>query len=262
MAFSHRNALAQTLRSLHIPGSPLLLTNIYSPDTAKTVLSHPSTKAIATASFAIAAISGLSDATLDFETNLTAIRKIAAVVEADGRNIPLTADLQDGYEDIAENITSVIAAGAVGANLEDENHAQGGGLRDLEDAVQRIRSAVQAAKALGVPDFVINARTDVLVYGGTISDAIERGKAFLEAGATTVFVWGGPKGRGVRDAEVRQLVEGLGGMVNVKMNLRPGFLKAKEIAELGVARISIGPELYYKASEGFRAGLEEAVGRG
>ena len=67
---------------------------------------------------------------------------------------------------------------------------------------------------------------------------------------------GGPSGRGVSKDEIKELVHELGGMINVKMNLRPGFLNAKEIADVGVARISIGPELYLKAMAGFKNALE------
>ncbi|KAF7188693.1 2,3-dimethylmalate lyase [Pseudocercospora fuligena] len=253
MAFAHRNALAKTLRSLHIPGSPVILTNCYDAATASAVCSHPSTKAVATASYAIAATSGFTDAGLTLEANLAGICRISSVVDKAG--LPLTADMQDGYEDIAANIKKVIEAGAVGCNIEDEDH-ETEKLRPFDEAVKRIELAVAAAKEYGVPDFCVNARTDVVAKGGTIEEAIKRGKAFLKAGASTVFVWGGPSGRGLRDEEIRRLVEGLGGMVNVKMNLRPGFLNAAELAQLGIARISVGPELYLKAMAGFNAALE------
>jgi 2-methylisocitrate lyase-like PEP mutase family enzyme len=55
-------------------------------------------------------------------------------------------------------------------------------------------------------------------------------------------------------------VEGLGGKVNVKMNVREGFLTVKELRELGVARISVGPELFHKAMKGYREGVEGVLG--
>lgn len=256
MAFAHRNELAKKLRALHVPGNPILLTNVWDGASAKAVISNPATNAVATASYAIAESSGVADAELSLEDNLFGIRRVAKVVEKAG--LPLTADMQDGYDDIATNVKRVIEAGAVGCNIEDVHHDTEK-LRDLDDAVNRIRLAVAAAKEAGVPDFCVNARTDTILYGGSVEDAIKRGKAFLEAGALTVYVWGGPTGRGLRDAEVKQLVEGLGGMLNVKMNLRPGMLNAKEIGALGVARISIGPELYQKAMMAVREALEGAV---
>lgn len=254
MAYAHRNDLAKKLRALHIPGTPVIFANVYDGATAKAVAQHPYTKAVASASFAIAETSGTSDPELTLEDNLAGVRRIARLTDQAG--LPLTADMQDGYADIATNIEKAIAVGAVGCNIEDVHH-ESGQLRDLDDAVARIKTAVSVASKAGVPDFCVNARTDTLVYGGSIDEAIKRGKAFLKAGALTVYVWGGPSGRGLRDGEIRQLVDAFGGMLNVKMNLRPGFLQAREIADLGVARISIGPELYHKAMAGFKGALND-----
>lgn len=253
MASQVLNDKAKALRELCKPGDPVVLTNVYDAATATIVAQHSSTKAMATASYAIAATIGVEDNDLSREDNLTGIRKVAAV--ASKKRLPLTADLQDGYEDVETTIKQAIDAGAVGCNIEDvDNKTEK--LRSVEDAISRIRTAMGAARQAGVPDFCINARTDVLSFGGSITDAIARGEAYLDAGAVTVFVWGGPSGRGVSGDEVKQLVQGLGGMVNVKMNLRPGYLNAKDLADLGVARISIGPELYSKAMAGFKEALE------
>lgn len=250
------NEKAKAFRQLCKPGDPVLLTNVYDAATAAIVASHPRTKALATASYAIAATKGIEDNDLDLENNLIGIRNVATVAEKSG--LPLTTDLQDGYGNVAQTITRAIDAGAIGCNLEDVNNKTGE-LRHIDDAVSRINTAVAAAQQAGVPDFCVNARCDVLAFGGSIEDAITRGKSYLAAGAVTVFVWGGAKGRGVSKDEVVKLVEGLGGMVNVKMHLRPGFLNAKELADIGVARISIGPELYRKAMAGFEDALGIAI---
>ncbi len=253
MAAQALNDKAKALRKLCKPGDPVILTNVYDAATAAIVAQHSSTRAMATASYAIAATNGIEDNDLSLEDNLIGIRKVAGV--ASKKDLPLTADLQDGYDDVATMIKQAIDTGAVGCNIEDvDNKTEK--LRSVEDAVSRIKTAMSAAQQVGVPDFCINARTDVLSFGGSIQDAIARGKAYLEAGAVTVFVWGGPSGRGVSGDEAKQLVQGLGGMVNVKMNLRPGYLNAKQLADLGVARVSIGPELYSKAMTGFRDALE------
>ncbi|KAJ5856045.1 Pyruvate/Phosphoenolpyruvate kinase [Penicillium soppii] len=247
-----QNNRAKTLRALHQPGNALLLTNVHDAATASLIASLPTAAAIATASYAIAASIGVDDNALTKSQNLTAIAAIASAVRAINPAKPLTVDLQDGYGDtaqLADTIKQVIALGAVGCNIEDMDAA--GVLRSVGEAAQRVETVVKAAAEAGVPDFVVNARTDVLGAGGTIDQAIERGKAFLEAGACTVFVWGGPSGRGVSSEEIRRLVCALGGMVNVKMNLREGFLGVKEIRELGVARISVGPELWKIAMKAF-----------
>ncbi|KAJ5485287.1 hypothetical protein N7539_005275 [Penicillium diatomitis] len=130
----------------------------------------------------------------------------------------------------------VIALGAVGCNHEDVDNATGT-LRPLDEAVARVRIVMQAARQVGCPDFVLNARTDVLFQGrdGRVEDAVERGK-------------------------VRVLARELQGRVSVKMNLggeRQGmFLTAREIRELGVARVIVGPELWRIAMKAIREQAE------
>ncbi|KAF9137675.1 hypothetical protein BG015_002645 [Linnemannia schmuckeri] len=257
MNFSSQNSVAAHFRSLHKPGQPLILGNVYDASTASIVASLPVTKAIATASFAIAALEGVHDDDLTQDQNLAAIKKIAAVVLP--KNLPLTVDLQDGYDDIQETIRQVIALGAVGCNLEDVN-SKSQTLRTLEDAVHRIKLAMEAARETGVPDFTINARTDMLGHGGSIEDAIERGKAFLAAGANTVFVWGGPSGRGVTKDEVVRLVDAFEGRLNVILRFGEGFLSVAELREIGVARISVGPGLYRAAMTAFKHAAEGLLG--
>lgn len=76
----------------------------------------------------------------------------------------------------------------MGINLEDRDK-ESQKIYPAEVAAERIRRALATAKAIGVPDFMINAHTDILVHGGELSEAIERGKAYLAAGTNTVFVW-------------------------------------------------------------------------
>ncbi|KAF3127301.1 hypothetical protein TWF703_009997 [Orbilia oligospora] len=224
---SHLNTLARTLKSLHIPGKPLILTNVHDAPTAAAVATHASTKALATASWSIAATQGILDAQLPLSGNLVGIKNVAQGLKNSGfaDTKPLSADLQDGYSDIAETIKSAISLGVVGANIEDLKTDTSTGheeLRPTKEAVERIRTALKAASEAGVPDFVINARTDVLGYGGSIKDAIERGKKYLDAGATT------------------EMVEAFGGKLAVH-GTGPTPLGLKELEEAGVARISYGP---------------------
>src|SRR5690348_1685539 len=109
MSSANQNATAAAFRALHQPGNPLVVTNVYDAATADIVSSLPTCKAVATASYAIAATEGVYDDDMTKEQNLTAISKIAKVVVPKG--IPLTADLQDGYDDLAETIKQVIALG-------------------------------------------------------------------------------------------------------------------------------------------------------
>ncbi|KAG0366780.1 hypothetical protein BGX24_003540 [Mortierella sp. AD032] len=257
MTPSAQNTIDTQFRALHKSGDPLVLTNVYDAATAAIVASLPNAKAVATASFAIAATEGIHDDDLTRDQNLAAIKKIAAVVLPTG--VPLSADLQDGYEDIQDTIRKAIALGVVGCNIEDVD-GKTRKLRTLEDAVARIKLAVEAAKEAGVPNFAINARTDVLGNGGSIDDAIERGKAFLAVGANTVFVWGGPSGRGVSRDEVKKLVAALDGRLNVILRIAEGFLTVADLREIGVARISVGPGLYRIAMNAYKEAAEKLLG--
>lgn len=128
----------------------------------------------------------------------------------------------------------------------------------VDVAVDRISRVLAVAKEKGVPDFVVNARCDVLVQGGQLEEVIARGKRYLAAGATTVFVWGGSS-RGVHDDEVTQLVEAFDGRLNVSMRLAEGFLKVADIKKLGAARISVGPGLQIIATTALSKRADEIL---
>ena len=239
------NSVAKSFKALHKPGNPVILTNAWSIPSANLVASLSQTKALASASFAVAREAGLEDVELTFEENIAAITEIAKIGAS--KNLPVTCDFQDGYGDrLEEGIRKLIEIGVVGVNLED--HMARGEAYTIEQAVSRIKRVLETAKAQGVPDFVVNARTDVLLHGGNLEEAIERGKAFLAAGATTVFVWGAR--RGVHDDEVVRLVEALGGMLNVSWKV--GGLNVKQLKDMGVARVSIGPKLMLFGEEAMR----------
>src|SRR5256885_12338775 len=103
---STQNSLAHHFRSLHVPGKPVILASVYDAATAKIVLSNPHAKAVATASYAIAATYGVGDDDMTLEQNLAGISKVAAVVVPSG--LPLTVDLQDGYADVARTVREAI----------------------------------------------------------------------------------------------------------------------------------------------------------
>lgn len=255
-----QNDIAKHFRALHNPQDPITLTNVYDASTTSVIASLPTTRVLATASFAIAASIGVADENLTKAQNLAALQMIVSAGHHINPALPVTVDLQDGYgkdlPSLAATVKEAIALGAVGCNLEDMDNAAGT-LRPLDEAVARVRAVVEAAKEAGVPDFVLNARTDVLAQEGkTLDDMIVRGKAFLEAGACTVFVWGGPKGRGLSREEVEVLVRELEGRVNVKMNLKEGALGIREIRQLGVARVSLGPELWKVAMKAVKEQAE------
>ncbi|KAF9466787.1 putative carboxyphosphonoenolpyruvate phosphonomutase [Collybia nuda] len=253
-------ALAKKFKDLHIPGSPVILTNVWDAPSTAMVLGHPKTKALATASYAVAEVNGVPDDDLTLEINLAAISKITQQIKRSGKTheIPLTVDLQSGYGDrLEEAVVSIIRLGVVGINLED-SLSFGGNLVEVDAHVARIKKVLEVAEREGVPNFVVNARNDAILCGKSIDEAIARGKKYLEAGATTVYVWGGPP-RGLRDAELKKIVEGLGGRINVTLTHNEGALNFKQLAEFGVARISLGPQLWWAAMAEAKKKLESLL---
>ena len=241
------NDLAKTLKSLHTPGKPVIIANVYDTPSAQAVAALPSAKAIGTASYAIARTNGIVDDQLTMTTNLAAASDIGKVARE--ANKPLTVDLQDGYgDDLAAAIRGIIDRGAVGCNLEDCNKDTHQ-LYSPDDAAARITTALAAATAAGVPDFVLNARCDVLYRGGALDDVLVRGRKYLAAGATTVFVFGGPQ-RGTSRAEVERMAKEFDGRLNVSCRLSGSDnLTVAQLADIGVARISVGPQLQFLAME-------------
>src|SRR5690606_17551661 len=219
---------ARALQALHEAPEILRVVNVWDAASAKVVAADPATTAIATAGHSIAAMYGYPDGGMPLELALAGAKTVVDAVE-----LPVTADLDDGYDEPGETIRRAIGIGVVGANVEDR-------MRDFDESVARVRAIVAAGEAEGVP-FQLNARTDAFVRGGErsldekVAEAIRRGRAFLAEGAALVFVPGAHQ----REV-VERLVEGLGvGKLSV-IGL-PGALPAAEYEALGVARISYGP---------------------
>jgi 2-methylisocitrate lyase-like PEP mutase family enzyme len=234
---SAANQVAVTLKALHQRShKPLVFANVFDILSARAVAALPAAEALATASYGVAMAAGTTDDDLVLETNLAAVKGIAAVAKE--FNKPLSVDIQDAYgPQLEEAIGKLLDLGVSGVNLEDCDKS--GKLYDIDTAASRVRRVLDVARKRNVPDFVVNARCDVLIYGGALDEVLSRGKKYLDAGATTVFVWG--RGRGVSTTEVEQLVKAFDGRLNVL--LKQGGLTVKELAEIGVARISVGPRL-------------------
>lgn len=149
-------------------------------------------------------------------------------------DLPVSVDLDDGRENAGQTVRAAIEAGGVGANVEDR-------LKPLAESVDVVKDVIAAAQGAGVPDFVLNARTDAFLRGGdrpvadSVADAVERGRAYLDAGATCVFVPGN-----LEESVIADVVGGIGrGKVSVIGF--PAVPAPGRLEELGVARISYGP---------------------
>jgi len=227
--------LAERLRALHRTPPILVLPNAWDAASAR-LFEAEGFPAIATTSAGVAASLGYPDGgAVPAREMFEAVARIARAV-----SVPVTADIEHAYatspDAVADNVLRVVAAGAVGINLEDILP----GAADLEPLalqVDKIRAIVKGANKSGVR-LVINARTDVFLRALGPPDsraavAIERGKAFLAAGADCVFV------PGVHDSEtIGALVRGIGGPVNVLAV--DGTPPIAALEALGVARVSVG----------------------
>ena len=220
---------ATELLRLHEAPELLQLVNVWDVVSARVVAALPETRALATASHSIAASFGYPDGeAIPRDLMLDMVGRIAAATE-----LPVTADLEAGYGDAGETMRRAIAVGVVGANIEDE-------LRPLHESVALMAAVTAAGESEGVP-VVLNARTDAFLRGGDrpidviVADAIERGLAYLDAGAACVFVPGN-----FGEDVVTQLVEAFGERRLSVIGL-PALPSPARLAELGVARVSYGP---------------------
>ncbi|MEV7781529.1 isocitrate lyase/phosphoenolpyruvate mutase family protein [Kitasatospora sp. NPDC088351] len=242
---------ARLLHTLHRPGEPLVLANVWDAAGARLVAAAGAT-AVATASASVSWALGYADGeAADRDEVLAQTALIVRSVE-----LPVTADLESGFAataaGVGETITALLATGAVGVNLED-------GDRTAAEAAERIAAARAAADAAGVHLFV-NGRTDVFLHGigdpaGRLDEAVRRLRAYVEAGADGVFV------PGVADPEtIAALVAAVPAPLNVVAG--PGSPSVPELAKLGVARVSLGPGLARVAYAAVRRAAEEVYASG
>jgi 2-methylisocitrate lyase-like PEP mutase family enzyme len=224
---------AALLSSLHVPGTPLIVTNVWDAVTARIVAGAPGVKALATASHAVSFAHGVADGEgLSVEQALETARIVSAAVD-----IPVSVDFEKGYAadaaGVEANVARLIEAGAAGINIEDSIGADKAPTFPLEVATERVAAARRAAVSTGVP-LVINARVDTLAGGGEWNDAIERANSYLGAGADVVFVLG----LTTEELVSRALAE-IDGKVSVISG--PASVSLKRLADLGVSRVSFGP---------------------
>ncbi|KUN09144.1 3-methyl-2-oxobutanoate hydroxymethyltransferase [Streptomyces yokosukanensis] len=233
--------LAEALRALHTPadGRALVLPNAWDAASAA-LIAQAGARAIATTSAGVAWSAGRPDGHgLTRQEMADAVRRIADAVD-----VPVSADIEGGYgpgaDDVAATVRAVIAAGAVGVNLED-SHAPGGPLHDVPAQAARVRSARSAAEEARLPGLWINARTDVFLFGigaaeDRLDDVLSRAAAYAEAGADSLFV------PGLLDLDtVAELVRRSPLPVNVMTG--PGAPPVKAFEAVGVRRISVGTAL-------------------
>ncbi|MFE9691108.1 isocitrate lyase/phosphoenolpyruvate mutase family protein [Micromonospora sp. NPDC005806] len=241
-------------RSLHVPGEPLVLVNAWDAASAR-IVAAAGARAVATTSAGVAWSLGAPDGdALGREAAVDLVRRVVEAVP-----LPVTADIESGYGDTADEvgatIAAVLAAGAVGVNIEDARHGGGEPLRTVEDQCARLAAVRSAADRAGIPLYV-NARVDTFLRGaGGVRETVGRAEAYLAAGADGVFV------PGTVDPEtVAALVAAIPAPLNVLAG--PGGPSVPELAKLGVARVSLGSSVAEAAYAVARRAAEEALTAG
>ena len=236
MKTSDQQAKAQQLGALHRGPRILVLANAWDAASAR-LFEAAEFPAIATTSAGIANSLGYADGQhVSRDEMLAVVKRIAGAV-----SIPVTADMEAGFGDspkaIAVTTRAVIAAGAVGMNLEDRAPADRSVLFDVSLQVEKIKAVREAAASADVA-FVLNARTDVFLLGvgepaSRLDHAIRRANAYRQAGADCLFV------PGVIDHEtIGLLAREIQGPINILAV--PGSPPVAELEKLGVARVSVG----------------------
>ena len=237
---------AEKFAALHVKGEPVILFNIWDAGSAK-ALADAGAVAIATGSHSVAAANGFDDGQeMPLDAVLANIQRITSTVA-----LPVTLDFEGGYAEDSKglkmNIAKVIEAGAIGINFEDQV-VGGERLYSVEEQSARIAAVRAAADGAPVTLF-INARTDVFLKAlpaaataEQLDEVLKRAEAYAKAGASGLFA------PGLRDAAmIRELCEASPLPVNIMV--MADTPSNKEMAELGVARISYGPGPYRKMIE-------------
>ena len=227
---------ALALGKLHTSGPLLVLPNAWDAGSARLFV-EAGFAALATTSAGIAFSLGYPDG-----EEISRAEMLAAVARITRRvSVPVTADMEAGFglspEAVAETARGVLAAGAVGMNLEDSG--EGEKLLEFDLSVERVRAAREAATATGggVP-LVLNARTDAfhpgtLPQGRQFAEAVRRGNAYRDAGADCVFV------PFVGDtATIERLVKEIAAPLNILG--APDAPNLKALEALGVRRVTFG----------------------
>jgi 2-methylisocitrate lyase-like PEP mutase family enzyme len=227
---------AQRLLALHQPGNPVVLPTVWDAWSAR-LAADAGFAALTVGSHPMADSVGKADREgMTFDDVITRVKQITAAVD-----VPVSVDIESGYgQSPTRLITGLLEAGAVGLNIEDTVHSEGGRLRSSSEHAELVGALRKAADATGV-HVVVNARTDLFLrQDGDESDRVERAIARLKesaaAGADSLY----PVGRHDPDT-LRRLASELPLPINAIV--LPDQDDPASFGPLGVGRISFGPFL-------------------
>ncbi|TDC67699.1 isocitrate lyase/phosphoenolpyruvate mutase family protein [Actinomadura sp. GC306] len=243
-----RASKAARFQELHRRPEPLLLPNPWDVGTAR-LLAALGFEALGTTSLGVANSHGRRRASRrEILDNCRAIDQATP--------LPVNADLENGFADdpdeAAEMIAEAAAHGAAGASIEDATGDRRRPIYDFDLAVERVRAAAEAARALPVP-LLLTARAENLLHGvDDLDDTIRRLQAFQDAGADVLYA------PGLRTLEqMRTVVSSVDRPVNVVMGFADPSITLDQLGEIGVRRVSIGGALSRLALRAFVDGARE-----
>lgn len=243
---------AHRFRSLHEGPKPLLLPNPWDSGTAR-ILAALGFEALTTTSQGLAWSLGRLDGSATRDEVLQNARAIVLATD-----LPVAADLENGYGDhpdtVAETIALAAQAGLVGASIEDATGDPARPIYDFKRSVARIEAAVAAARALPFP-FTLVARAENFLHGiHDLDDTIRRLQAYEAAGADVLYAPLLP------DADaIRRVCKSLSKPVNVLAAGPTITLSVAGLAALGVRRISLGSGLTRVAFGAFVESAREII---
>lgn len=182
-----------------------------------------------------------------------------AIIEA--ADLPVSADLEGGFgdtpEDAAKTITEAARVGLVGGSIEDATGRKDAPIHEFGLAVERVKAAVAAARALPFP-FTLTARAENLAYGRLdMTDTIRRLQAYQDAGADVLFAPGLKS-----EDDIRAITKAVDRPVNVVIGLHAEPWTVEKLAALSVKRISLGSSFSRAALGAFLRAAEEVKERG
>ncbi len=230
-------------RSLHAQGC-FVLPNPWDIGSAK-MLASMGFKALATTSAGFAWSQGRRDNGVTRDMVLAHLRDIVSATD-----LPVNADFEGGFattpDGVAENVRVAVATGIAGLSIEDSTGNPGAPLRNVDDAVARIRAARSAIDENGGDTLLVGRAENFIVGRPDLDDAIMRLKAYSDAGADCLYA------PGIRTRE--QITAVVDAVAPKPFNLLIGWsseLTLTDVAAMGVRRISVGGALARAAWGGF-----------
>jgi 2-methylisocitrate lyase-like PEP mutase family enzyme len=248
---------AVAFRALHERSGAFIVPNPWDAGTAR-LLASLGFEALATTSLGFANTLGRPDGALAV-SRAELLDNCRAIAQA--TDLPVTADLENGYADeprAAARIMRLAAeAGVVGGSIEDATGDPRKPIYDFGLAVERVHAAAEVARSLAFP-FTLTARADGLLHGSTdLDDAIRRLQAFEKAGADVLYA------PGLKDlATIRTVASSVKKPLNVVMSAADPAITLAELAAAGVKRVSVGGALSRLALAAFLRGAREMKDRG